>query len=141
MPLGLLDRSPEVTGTRIRKQVDRLNVNSPASIETPERRKNEILPGNGVKLGTSPKILAKLQVFFLNLQTCKHVIMFCFICRVLNNLIWFFFIAFCIKDQELLMKLKRISENFQDILFPKVIRSLKAGNTCWKSNIDCLFNC
>lgn len=63
MPVALLDRSPEVTGTRIRKQVERLNVNSPATAETPDRRKNELLPGKGLKLGASPKILAQLQVF------------------------------------------------------------------------------
>lgn len=57
-----MDRSPEVTGTRIRKQVERLNINSPASVESPDRRKNELLPGKGAKLGTSPKILAQLQV-------------------------------------------------------------------------------
>lgn len=62
IPLGLLDRSPEVTGTRIRKQVERLNVNSPSNVESADRRKNELLPGKGVKLGTSPKILAQLQV-------------------------------------------------------------------------------
>lgn len=62
MPVGLLDRSLEVTGTRVRKQVDRLNINSPTVLESPVRRKNELLPGKGVKLGTSPKILAQLQV-------------------------------------------------------------------------------
>ncbi|XP_059351034.1 protein DEK-like isoform X2 [Daphnia carinata] len=60
-PVGLLDRSPEVTGTRVRKQVERLNINSSASTESPDRRKNELMPGKGIKLGTSPKILAQLQ--------------------------------------------------------------------------------
>lgn len=59
---GLLERSPEVTGTRVRKQVERLNVTAPA-LESPAR-KNEIQPGKGVKLGTSPKIVAQLQVSF-----------------------------------------------------------------------------
>ena len=60
--MPLLDQSPEVTGTRIRKQVQRLSVNSPAATESPSRRKNEFLPGRGIKLGTSPKIAAQLQV-------------------------------------------------------------------------------
>ena len=72
MPVGLLDRSPEVTGTRIRKQVERLNINSPAALETPDRRKNEHLPGKGVKLGASPKILAQLQVFKIILVGHQH---------------------------------------------------------------------
>lgn len=67
-PPGLLDRSPEVTGTRVRKQVERLAMNSPAVAESPDRRKNEMLPGKGNKLGTSPRILAQLQVIILYLN-------------------------------------------------------------------------
>lgn len=62
-PPGLLDRSPEMTGTRVRKQVERLTMNSPATA-TPGRNKNEIQAGRGEKLGTSPRILAQLQVCF-----------------------------------------------------------------------------
>ena len=51
-----------MTGTRIRKQVERLTMNSPAVAESPDRRKNELLPGRGNKLGTSPRIMAQLQV-------------------------------------------------------------------------------
>ena len=57
-----MDQLPEVTGTRIRKQVQRLSVNSPKVTESPSRKKNEFLPGRGMKLGTSPKIVAQLQV-------------------------------------------------------------------------------
>ena len=70
----MLERSPEVTGTRVRKQVERLNINTPAATESPGR-KNEHLPGRGVKLGTSPKILAQLQVLILLVyvsQMAKH---------------------------------------------------------------------
>ena len=63
---GLLDRSPEMTGTRIRKKVERLTMNSPAGVESPNRRKNEMLPGKGEKLGTSPRILAQLQVQYIH---------------------------------------------------------------------------
>lgn len=61
-PVPLLDQSPEITGTRIRKQVQRLSVNPPAVVESPGRRKNEFLPGRGMKLATSPKIVSQLQV-------------------------------------------------------------------------------
>lgn len=71
---GLLDRSPEMTGTRIRKKVERLTMNSPAGVESPNRRKNEMLPGKGEKLGTSPRILAQLQV-----QHIDHSDIFTFI--------------------------------------------------------------
>ncbi len=65
MPLGLLDRSPEMTGTRIRKQVERLTINSPAASENPDRRKYEQIPGKGVKLGTSSRIASQLLVLLL----------------------------------------------------------------------------
>lgn len=65
MPLGLLDRSPEMTGTRIRKQVERLTINSPAASEKPDRKKYEQIPGKGVKLGTSPRIASQLMVLLL----------------------------------------------------------------------------
>ncbi|KAK4045294.1 protein DEK isoform X2 [Daphnia magna] len=75
-PVGLLDRSPEVTGTRVRKQVERLNINSPAATESPDRRKNEHLPGKGKKLGTSPKILAQLQSVKHSDMTLLHRLLF-----------------------------------------------------------------
>jgi hypothetical protein len=62
MPLGLLDRSPEMTGTRTRKQVERLTINTPAASEKPDCKKYEQIPGKGVKLGTSPRIASQLMV-------------------------------------------------------------------------------
>lgn len=56
---GLLDQSPEVTGPRVRKQVERLTVTAPV-LESPAR-KNEIASGKGVKLGSSPKIVGQLS--------------------------------------------------------------------------------
>lgn len=75
-PVPLLDQSPEVTGTRIRKQVQRLSVNSPAATESPSRRKNEFSPGRGIKLGTSPKIAAQLQTVKQSEMTLLHRLLF-----------------------------------------------------------------
>jgi hypothetical protein len=58
----LLDQPIEMTGTRVRKQVQRLNITTVSGLESPDRRKAENLPGRGIKLGNSPRILAQWQV-------------------------------------------------------------------------------
>merc|ERR1712071_339269 len=75
-PVPLLDQSPQVSGTRIRKQVDRLSVNTPVRVETPGRRKNEIVPGRGIKLGASSKIVAQLQHAKQSEMTLLHRLLF-----------------------------------------------------------------
>ena len=78
-PVPLLDQSPQVSGTRIRKQVDRLSVNTPVRVETPGRRKNEIVPGRGIKLGASSKIVAQLQVLLIS-NISNFTVLILFLC-------------------------------------------------------------
>jgi len=72
----LLDRPTEVSGTRVRKQVQRLNINTGAGLESPDRRRVESLPGRGVKLSVSPRILAQMQNVKHTEMTLLHRLLF-----------------------------------------------------------------
>ncbi|XP_023242970.1 protein DEK-like isoform X1 [Centruroides sculpturatus] len=70
--LGLLDQPVEISGSRERKKVQRLEV----SFTTPSKEKHEIPEGNGEKLGDCPRIEYQIQKSKVEELKILHRILF-----------------------------------------------------------------
>lgn len=71
-----MDPSLEVSGTRIRKQVERLSLTKKVPMENPERRQIERIPGNGVRLSSVRNIHQQLQAATPSQLAPLHRILF-----------------------------------------------------------------